>query len=85
MLQLSGIEGVGCGLFWLAVGRWLQAAAGASVAGAGPVAAAPKGHLVEAAERIDRATALLKGYLKKKNSAGHWQKRWFEIVGHYFV
>ncbi len=40
---------------------------------------------MEAAEKLDRAAAAMKGYLKKKNSAGHWQKRWFEIVGQYFV
>lgn len=44
-----------------------------------------KSHLVAAAEREDRASAVLAGYLRKKNSGGHWQKRWFEIVGHYFV
>jgi len=39
-----------------------------------------KSPLVLAAERIDRRTALLAGYLRKKNSADKWQKRWFEIV-----
>ena len=43
----------------------------------------PKPALVVAAERLDRRTALLTGYLRKKNSANRWQKRYFEIVGQY--
>ena len=28
---------------------------------------------------------LLPGYLLKENSAGRWQRRWFEILDHFFV
>lgn len=28
---------------------------------------------------------MIKGYLRKENSAGKWQKRWFEVVGRFFV
>lgn len=45
----------------------------------------PKPVLVVAAERLDRRTALLTGYLRKKNSSNRWQKRYFEIVGQYWV
>lgn len=44
-----------------------------------------KSNIVVAAERIDRRTALLTGYLHKKNSADKWQKRYFEIVDRFFV
>jgi hypothetical protein len=44
-----------------------------------------KGTLVTQAERFSRSSAAVAGYLKKKNSAGKWQKRWFEVVGQYFV
>ena len=37
-----------------------------------------KGALVLAAEQIDRRTAALSGYLRKHNSQGRWQKRYFE-------
>lgn len=44
-----------------------------------------KSSLLVAAEKIDRRTALLSGYLRKKNSQNKWQKRYFEIVGNYWV
>lgn len=46
-----------------------------------------KGNLVTTAERIRQTlTPSCAGYLKKHNSAGKWQKRYFEIVGgQYFV
>lgn len=44
-----------------------------------------KSGLVLSAEKIDRRTALLTGYLRKKNSQNRWQKRYFEIVGQYWV
>lgn len=37
-----------------------------------------KSALVVAAEAIDRRSALLSGYLRKHNSQGRWQKRYFE-------
>lgn len=36
--------------------------------------------LVLAAERVDRARALLSGYLRKRNSSGRWQRRYFQIL-----
>lgn len=45
----------------------------------------PKSQLVTQAEQEDRQRALIKGYLRKENSASKWQKRWFEVVGRYFV
>src|SRR4051812_21146681 len=47
--------------------------------------AKPKSALVIAAERLDRRTATFSGYLRKKNSANRWQKRYFEIVSNYWV
>lgn len=44
-----------------------------------------KSGLVLAAERVDRRTAMLTGDLKKKNSAEKWQRRYFEILDHYWV
>lgn len=44
-----------------------------------------KSPLVLEAEKIDRRTALLSGTLRKLNSQDKWQKRYFEIVGHYWV
>jgi len=44
-----------------------------------------KSNLVHVAEGFSRSSAVIKGYLKKKNSNGKWQKRYFEIVGQYFV
>lgn len=44
-----------------------------------------KSALVLAAEAVPRSAASLSGYLRKKNSADKWQKRWFEIVGQYWV
>ena len=44
-----------------------------------------KSPLVIEAEKIDRRTALLSGHLRKLNSQEKWQKRWFEIVGQYWV
>eukprot|EP01138_Halocafeteria_seosinensis_P003434 gb/GECG01003510.1/.p1 GENE.gb/GECG01003510.1/~~gb/GECG01003510.1/.p1 ORF type:complete len:124 (+),score=8.77 gb/GECG01003510.1/:1-372(+) len=61
----------------------------ATVAGSGAssIQSTPraKSHLVRLAEMEDRNKAPIKGYLKKENSQKRWQKRWFEIVGHYFV
>jgi len=45
----------------------------------------PKSALVLAAEKIDPRTAVLTGYLRKQNSAGRWQKRWFSLLGQYWV
>jgi hypothetical protein len=47
----------------------------ASTAGGGPKT---KSALVVAAESLDRRQALLAGYLRKHNSQGRWQKRYFE-------
>jgi hypothetical protein len=44
-----------------------------------------KSNLVQVAEGYSRKNAVIKGYLKKRNSNGKWQKRYFEIVGQYFV
>jgi hypothetical protein len=44
-----------------------------------------KSSLVIAAERIDRQAAVCSGYLRKQNAEGRWQRRYFEIVGNYFV
>ena len=44
-----------------------------------------KSSLVIAAESIDRASATATGYLRKHNSQARWQKRYFELVGHYWV
>ena len=44
-----------------------------------------KSALVVQAEQLDRRGALFSGYLRKHNSAGRWQRRFFEIVGHYWV
>lgn len=44
-----------------------------------------KSTLVLAAERYDRRTAVISGYLRKRNSENRWQKRYFEIVGNYWV
>lgn len=44
-----------------------------------------KSALVVQAEAMDRDSALLRGYVRKHNSQGRWQKRWFEIVGHFWV
>jgi hypothetical protein len=44
-----------------------------------------KGTLVAVAERYPRSSAVMSGYLRKRNSEGKWQKRYFEIVGQYFV
>ena len=48
---------------------------------------APKGKssLVIAAEMVDRSTSLISGYLRKHNSQSKWQRRYFEVIGHYFV
>jgi hypothetical protein len=53
----------------------------------GEEAEAPKvkSALVVAAERMDRQAALCSGYLRKQNSEGKWQRRYFEIVGNFFV
>lgn len=44
-----------------------------------------KSSLVLAAERIDRREALLQGFLRKKNSAEKWQRRYFLLLSHYWV
>eukprot|EP01138_Halocafeteria_seosinensis_P003433 gb/GECG01003509.1/.p1 GENE.gb/GECG01003509.1/~~gb/GECG01003509.1/.p1 ORF type:complete len:176 (+),score=20.95 gb/GECG01003509.1/:1-528(+) len=68
-----------------ASGNGRQAAVAGS--GASSIQSTPraKSHLVRLAEMEDRNKAPIKGYLKKENSQKRWQKRWFEIVGHYFV
>jgi len=52
---------------------------GTTVAGRG------KSSLVLAAEKVDRRTALLAGFLRKKNSEERWQKRYFELLGNFWV
>jgi hypothetical protein len=73
--------------------------ASAAVAGAGAPAGAAldddepeagggkggKSALVLAAEACDRSRAAMRGWLRKKNSQEKWQKRWFELVDHYWV
>jgi hypothetical protein len=48
-----------------------------------------KSALVVAAERLDRQSAVCSGYLRKQNSEGKWQRRYFEILvgsnGAFFV
>lgn len=44
-----------------------------------------KSSLVAAAERHARSSAVMAGSLRKMNSAGRWQKRYFEVVGQFFV
>lgn len=40
---------------------------------------------VDQASSLDRASASMRGYLLKDTSTGRWQRRWFEIMGRFFV
>lgn len=70
--------------------RASDATGGGTISASGSIAGASgsvksKSSLLLAAEKIDRRAALLSGYLRKKNSGNKWQKRYFEIVGNFWV
>ncbi|KAA0154764.1 hypothetical protein FNF29_02293 [Cafeteria roenbergensis] len=56
----------------------------AAAASASP-GASKKSPLLLEAMGCDRARAHIRGYLRKRNRHDQWQKRFFEVVDHYFV